>query len=146
MKKFALLMLSFFACINTFAFDFDGINLNGTFTEISRAISKKNYVTTPDRPEALTGLCQGTKIYLTFDRENVTEKGHIGKLTVEIPNNDADAFVNNAQLLNVIYHQIDNTEAGYLYSVDQDGTQLLLSRAEGVILLTYITPYYKAKN
>ncbi len=145
MKRFALLMLALMTCISTFAFEFDGINLNGTATEVLRAISKKNYVATVENPNALTGLCQGTKISLSFDLENVSQKGHIGQLIVDIPNADPDAFVNNAQLLNIIYHQIDNTEAGYLYSVDTDGTKLLLSHTEGAIRLTYITPYYKEK-
>lgn len=145
MKKIALMLLAFMACFNMYAFEFDGINLNGTSTEVLRAISKKHYVASPENPNALTGLCQGTKIYLSFDLENVTEKNHVGQLIVDVPNNDADAFVNDAQLLNIIYHQTASTDAGYVYSVDEDGTQLLLSKTETGIRLTYSTPYYKAK-
>lgn len=137
-------MLAMMACINVFAFEFDGINLNGSSTEILRAISKKHYVAQVENPNVLAGLCQGTKIYLSFDLENVTEKGHVGKLMVDVPDSDANAFVNNAQLLNIIYHLIETTDEGYVYSVDADGTKLLLSQGENSIRLTYFTPYFKA--
>ncbi|MBP5499456.1 MAG: hypothetical protein J6Y05_02010, partial [Bacteroidales bacterium] len=68
----------------------------------------------------------------------------VGQLIVDVPNASANAFVENAQLLNIIYHLVSNTEAGYLYQVDDDGTTLLLSRTETGIRLTYNTPYYQA--
>lgn len=144
MKKLTLLLLAFVACINAYAFKFDGIDLNGTVGDITRAISKKNYVATVENPNVLTGLCQGTKINLSFNLTDVTEKNHVAQLFVDVPNASANAFVENAQLLNIIYHLVSNTEAGYLYQVDDDGTTLLLSRTETGIRLTYNTPYYQA--
>lgn len=143
MKKIFLLLIAMFACVNAFAFKFDGIDLNGSVLEVTRAISKKNYVATPENPNVLTGLCQGTKINLSFNLEDVTEKNHVGQLMVEVPGADSKAFVDNAQLLNIIYHLVSNTEEGYLYSVDEDGTTLLLSKTDSGIRLTYNTPYYK---
>ncbi len=143
MKKIILFLLALVASVNVYAFEFDGIDLNGTVGDITRAISKKNYVATVENPNVLTGLCQGTKINLTFNFTDVTEKNHVGQLIVEVPNATSNAFVDNAQLLNVIYHLVSNTEAGYLYSVSSDGTTLLLSRTETGIRLTYNTPYYK---
>lgn len=144
MKKLTLLLLAFVACINAYAFKFDGIDLNGTVGDITRAISKKNYVATVENPNVLTGLCQGTKINLSFNLTDVTEKNHVAQLFVDVPNASANAFVENAQLLNIIYHLVSNTEAGYLYEVDDDGTTLLLSRTETGIRLTYNTPYFQA--
>ena len=143
MKKLTLILVALMACVNVFAFEFDGIDLNGTVLDITRAISKKNYVATVDNPNVLTGLCQGTKINLSFNLTDVSEKNHVGQLIVDIPNADPTAFVDNAQLLNVIYHQVENSEAGYLYAVDNDGTTLLLSKTDTGLRLTYYTPYYK---
>ena len=143
MKKFVLLLISMIACINAYAFKFDGIDLNGNVGEVTRAISLKHYVAATDRPNALTGLCQGTKIYLTFNLDDVTTKGKVGQLIVDVPNSDASSFVNNAQLLNIIYHQVSASEAGYVYQVDEDGTTLLFAQTENGFRLTYSTPYYK---
>lgn len=145
MKKIALILFALVMGINASAFDFDGIDLNGTVGDITRAISKKNYVATVENPNVLTGLCQGTKINLSFNLTDVSEKNHIGQLIVDVPNASGNAFVENAQLLNIIYHQISNAEEGYLYDVDDDGTTLLLSRTEDGIRLTYNTPYYLKK-
>ena len=145
MKKIALILFALVMGINASAFDFDGIDLNGTVGDITRAISKKNYVATVENPNVLTGLCQGTKINLSFNLTDVSEKNHIGQLIVDVPNASGNAFVENARLLNIIYHQISNTEEGYLYDVDDDGTTLLLSRTEDGIRLTYNTPYYLKK-
>ena len=144
MKKFVLLLISMIACINAYAFKFDGIDLNANVGDVTRAISMKHYVAATDRPNSLTGLCQGTKIYLTFNLEDVTTKGKVGQLIVDVPNSDASSYVNNAQLLNVIYHLVATTEAGYVYEVDEDGTTLLFAQTENGIRLTYNTPYYKA--
>lgn len=145
MKKFFLMLLTMLVSINMYAFKFDGIDLNGSVKDITRAVSMKNYVATLENPNVLTGLCQGTKINLIFNFEDVTEKNHVGQLIVEVPNSDATAFVNNAQLLNIIYHQVANSEQGYVYSVDEDGTTLILSKTENGIRLTYNTPYYSKK-
>ena len=83
MKKIVVFILAFVACVNAYAFKFDGIDLNGNVGDITRAISKKNYVATVEDPNVLTGLCQGTKINLSFNLVDVTEKNHIGQLIVE---------------------------------------------------------------
>ncbi|GEM_PF-1282448 len=144
MKKFVLLLISMIACINAYAFKFDGIDLNANVGEITKAVALKHYVVATDRPNSFTGLCQGTKIYLTFNLEDSTTKGKLGQLIVDVPNSDASSFVNNAMLLNIIYHQVSASEAGYVYAVDEDGTTLLFSQTENGIRLTYNTPYYKA--
>ena len=145
MKKLALLLIVMLSSINVYAFKFDGIDLNGTISEITRAISRKNYVSTAENPNVLTGLCQGSRINLSFNYTDVTEKNHLGQLIVDIPSTDPTAYINNVQLLNVIYHQISNSEAGYVYAVDEDGTTLLLSKTETGMRLTYNTPYYQKK-
>lgn len=146
MKKFVLLLISMIACINAYAFKFDGIDLNANVGEITKAIALKHYVVATDRPNSFTGLCQGTKIYLTFNLDEVSTKGKVGQLVVDVPNSDGSSYVNNAQLLNIIYHQVESTEAGYVYSVDEDGTTLLFSKTENGIRLTYNTPYFKANK
>ena len=146
MKKLFLIACAFVASVSMYAFDFDGINLNGSVSEVTKAVAMKNYVGSLDDPNTLTGLCQGTRISLKFNYVDVTEKNHIGQLIVDIPNNSPTAFVDNAQLLNVIYHQISNSTEGYLYALDGEGTTLLLSKTDAGIRLTYNTPYYKAKK
>lgn len=140
MKKFALLLIALMACVNTYAFKFDGIDLNAKFNDIVKEVAKKGYVTAPERANTFAGLCQGTKIYLTFVQG---ETGKLGQLIVEVPNTDATAIVNNAQLLNVIYHQAKNAEKPYTYVVDEDGTTLELQPMEGGYKLVYTTPNNK---
>lgn len=146
MKKITLLLFAIISAVNAYAFKFDGIDLNGSVIEIGRSISKKNYVASVENPNTLTGLCHGTKINLSFNLEDVTEKNHVGQLIIDVPNADANAFVDNAQLLNVIYHQVASNEEGYVYSVDEDGTTLTLSKTDTGIRLTYNTPYYLKKK
>lgn len=138
MKKIALLLIALMACVNTYAFKFDGIDLNGKFSDIVKEVAKKGYVMAPERgASTFAGLCQGTKIYLTF---NQGQQGKLGQLVVEVPNTDPTAFVNNAQLLNVIYHIAPNASQPYTYAVDEDGTTLVLETMEGGYKLTYNTP------
>ena len=146
MKKLFLIACALMASVSMYAFDFDGINLNGTVGEITKAVAKKNYVTSIEDPNTLTGLCQGTKISLKFNLEDVTEKNRVGQLIIDVPTTSANAYLDNAQLLNVIYHQVSNSSAGFLYELDADGTTLLLSKTDNGIRLTYNTPYYKEKK
>lgn len=142
MKKLFLTLCAAVLCISANAFEFDGIDLNAPLTQITREIAKKGYVF-DDEKQALTGLCQGTQIYLTINSENVTEKGHISQLIVEVPAANQAFFSNCAMLLNVIYHQTYNDGGNYNYNVDKDGTTLIMSKTQQGIRLTYNTPYSK---
>ncbi len=128
--------------VSSFAFEFDGINLNDDAVKVTRAISTKNYVNDPGK-DRLKGLCQGTEIYLSFNLNDVKTKGKVGQLLVDIPQKEANAFETSATLLHVIYHQTQTTANGFLYAVDKDGTTLLLEKTAEGIRLTYNTPYYK---
>lgn len=145
MKKIALLLMSLVLGINVYAFQFDGIDLNDDVVKITRAISSKNYVTDPQR-NCFKGLCQGTEIYMSFNFEDTKVPNKVGQLIVDVPMKEVDAAAACTQLLNVIYHQIDKTEAGVLYSVDNDGTTLLLQTTSEGIRLVYDTPYYYKKK
>ena len=143
MKKIFLLFATVLTSFSAFAFDFDGINLNDDAVKVTRAISSKNYVNDPGM-DRLKGVCQGTEIYLSFNMNDVTTKGKIGQLFVDIPQKDANAFSTSATLLNVIYHQTQKTSTGgIVYAVDKDGTTLLLEKTSEGIRLTYNTPFYK---
>ncbi len=128
--------------VSSFAFEFDGINLNDDAVKVTRAISAKNYVNDPGK-DRLKGLCQGTEIYLSFNLNDVKTKGKVGQLLVDVPQKDANAFESSATLLNIIYHQTQKTANGILYAVDKDGTTLLLEKTAEGIRMTYNTPCYK---
>ena len=144
MKKFFLSLAAMLMSVSAFAFEFDGINLNDDAYKVTKAISAKNYVNDFGK-DRLKGMCQGTEIYLSFNLKDVTTKNKIGQLFVDIPEHDPSAFSTSSILLNVIYHQIEKTETGILYAVDEDGTTLLLEKTDEGIRLTYNTPYYKKK-
>ena len=44
MKKMFLSLTALLMCLSASAFEFDGIDLNGSFVEITRQISQKGYV------------------------------------------------------------------------------------------------------
>lgn len=141
MKKILFTFVMMLSALSASAFEFDGIDLNGTVTTISREISKRGYVYDNEK-NALVGLAHGTEILLTLNYENVTEKGHLGQLHVDVPSNSASFFNNAVMLLNVLYHQVLNTEE-YVYDVDGQGTTLTIYKTEKGIRLSYQTPYYK---
>jgi len=145
MKKFFLSLAVMLTSISAFAFEFDGINLNDDAIKVTRAISTKNYVTDPVR-NCLKGNCQGNEIYLSFNLEDVTTKGKVGQLIVDVPMKNAEAYDNCIGLLNVIYHQVSKDDSGIVYAVDKDGTTLLLQKSSEGVKLTYNTPFYKAKK
>lgn len=135
----AMMMVTFLA----HAFDFDGIDLNDNYTKVTQEISKRGYIYDNEK-ECLKGNCQGTEIYLSFNLNNVSTEGKVGQLIVEIPNgNAAQAYTDNMQMFNVIYHQVSKDANSCTYAVSEDGTQLVLSKKDGAIVLTYNTPYYK---
>lgn len=144
MKKLMFLLATMLLGINAYAFEFDGINLNDDAIKVTRAISSKNYVQDPAR-NCLKGNCHGTEIYLSFNMEDVNTKGKVGQLIVEVPMKDANAINSCTELLNVIYHQVSKSNDGIVYSVDADGTTLLLQKSADGVKLIYNTPFYKAK-
>ena len=143
MKKLFITLTLMLTAFAANAFEFDGIDLNTQYSKVAREISARGYAYDANR-NCLKGNCQGTEIYLSINYIDVNKRGMVGQLIVDVPNSDASSYVNNAQLLNVIYHQVAATEAGYIYSVDEDGTTLLLSKTEDGYRLTYNTPFYKA--
>lgn len=145
MKKIFMTLVAAVMAVAANAFELDGIDLNGTVTQITREVSKKGYVLADEKPNALKGYCQGTLIYLTFNYDDVMEKGHCGQVTIDVPASSGITFAGSAMLLNVIYHQTKNNGSSYTYSVDSDGTTLTLSQGSNGVQLTYTTPYYKAK-
>lgn len=144
MKKLMFLLATMLLGINAYAFEFDGINLNDDAIKVTRAISSKNYVQDPAR-NCLKGNCHGTEIYLSFNMEDVNTKGKVGQLIVEVPMKDANAINSCTELLNVIYHQVSKSNDGIVYSVDADGTTLLLQKSADGVKLIYNTPFYKSK-
>lgn len=145
MKKLFLLLTAAVFGFNAYAFEFDGINLNDDAVKVTRSISAKNYVHDPAR-NCLKGNCHGTEIYLSFNLDDVSTKGKLGQLFVDVPMKDDKAFETCSGLLNVIYHQIEVKADGVVYAVDADGTTLLLQKATDGVKLTYNTPYYKVKK
>lgn len=144
MKRFLVILATVLCTLSASAFEFDGIDLNGTITTITREISRRGYVY-DESQKALVGLCHGTEIMLTLNYDDVTEKGHLGQLHVDVPSNSASFFNNAVMLLNVIYHQVLNTEE-YVYAVDNQGTTLVVYKTDKGIRLTYNTVYYKEKK
>lgn len=145
MKKFFLAMVALVMSISANAFQFDGIDLNGSVAEITRQISSKGYSFDESR-NCLVGKCQGTEIYLSFNYVDVTKQGRLGQLIVDVPMSEADALEVISKTFNVVYHQIAKGENSYSYSVSEDGTVLIVSKIANGIRLTYNTPYYKAKK
>lgn len=145
MKKFFLAMVALVMSISANAFQFDGIDLNGSVAEITRQISSKGYSFDESR-NCLVGKCQGTEIYLSFNYVDVTKQGRLGQLIVDVPMSEADVLEVISKTFNVVYHQIAKGENSYSYSVSEDGTVLIVSKIANGIRLTYNTPYYKAKK
>ncbi len=143
MKKFFLMLSALFLGFNAYAFEFDGIDLDDDFQQVTRAISKKNYVNDPVQ-NCLKGNCQGTEIYLRFNYTDVKKANKLGQLIVDVPMQSADAAASCTVLFDVIYHRVAETANGKVYTVDDDGTTCQLEKTADGIRLTYNTPYYKA--
>lgn len=144
MKKIFLAIALFIASFSSaMAFEFDGINLNGTYHQVSQEISKRGYIY-DDQRNCLKGNCFGTEIYLSINYQDVTEAGYVGQLIVEVPiKNTKYAIEHMAALLNVIYHQVASGDNTVTYDVDPDGTKLVISQKGGSVFLTYNTPHYQ---
>lgn len=143
MKKTLLTLAFALTTLCASAFDFDGINLNASLTKITQEIAKRGYVYDESR-DCLKGNCRGTEIYMSFNSVDVTEKGKLGQLIIEVPNKDAAvAFEHIKGALNVIYHVVAEDATASVYAVDTDDTQLVLTHKADAIIYTYNTPFYK---
>lgn len=143
MKKIFMVIAALVMTLSASAFDFDGIDLNGNFVDITRQISQKGYVY-DDAMKCLKGTCQGNEIFLSVNNTDVSEKNHLGQLIVDIPM-QKDAYGAVIKTFNVVYHQIAISDKTATYSVSEDGTTLIVSSTKKGIRLTYNTPYYKVK-
>lgn len=144
MKRVFFAFLALMLCINASAFEFDGIDLNGSILSITRNISLRGYVN-DNATHSLKGKCQGKEIYLSFNLEDVTQKGKLGQLIVDVPMSQSDALDVVTETFNVIYHQIDAVNGHTAYLVDNDGTIVTIEKSKMGIRYIYSTPYYKAK-
>ena len=144
MKKIFLAVFALVMSINANAFEFDGIDLNGNIADITKQVSAKGYAY-DDVKNGLVGNCQGTDIVLHFNYENVSKQGKLGQLIVEIPMNEPNSLEVIVKTFNVVYHLKDKAENRYTYVVSNDGTTVTVSKNNGLVSLTYNTPYYKAK-
>lgn len=142
MKKLLISLVALVMSISASAFEFDGIDLNGSMLSITRNISLRGYVN-DDANQCLKGNCQGKEIYLSFNFEDVNQKGKLGQLIVDIPMADANAINTVKETFNVIYHLVDGDSSTYL--VDNDGTTVTVSNNGKNVRLVYSTPYYKTK-
>lgn len=142
MKKLFIALVALVMSVSANAFEFDGIDLNASMLSITRNISLRGYVN-DDASQGLKGMCQGKEIFLRFNFDDVSQKGKLGQLYVDIPTNDKNALETIKNVFDVIYHAIENGSSTYL--VDNDGTTVAVETNGGYIRLTYTTPFYKAK-
>lgn len=146
MKKFFVMMAMMLAAFTANAFEFDGIDLNMPYSKVAREISARGYAYNTQR-NCLQGTCQGTEIFLNINYIDVSKKGMVGQLIVEIPMANATETIASATtLFNVIYHQTGKAADKTTYQVDPDGTQLIIAQQGSSIILTYNTPYYKVRK
>ena len=116
MKKILFALFAMLSCISANAAIFDGIDLNANRIQVMREISVKGYVY-DEAKDCLTGKCQGTEIFLSFNLEDTKDKNKIGQLIIEVPTAD----------------------------VDPDGTTMVLEKTATGVKLIYNTPYYEKK-
>lgn len=142
MKRLFFTAVACFAFVLCHAFDFDGISLNDSYFHVAQEISKRGYSYDANR-DCLKGNCQGTEIYLSINYKDVSKKGKVGQLIVEIPVSNKEYAQEHAiSLFNVVYHQQSNENGNIVYLVDKDGTTLQVSTKGNSIFLTYNTPFY----
>ena len=141
MKKILFALFAMLSCISANADIFDGIDLNANRIQVMREISVKGYVY-DEAKDCLTGKCQGTEIFLSFNLEDTKDKNKIGQLIIEVPTAD---FQNSALIFNVGYHQIAAGNNTFTYDVDPDGTTMVLEKTATGVKLIYNTPYYEKK-
>lgn len=145
MKKMCVILTMMLSALCANAFEFDGIELNNSFSTIAQEISKRGYNYDNDR-NCLKGNCQGTEIFLSMNYVDVKKQGKLGQLVVEVPTlNAKESLGEILTIFNVVYHQVSKKENAVCYQVDKDGTQLEVSQKGNSIFLTYNTPYYRVK-
>lgn len=147
MKKVLFTLFALMTVFSAKAFVFDGIDLNGSVVQITREVASKGYTYNIEK-QCLTGVCQGTEIYLKFNTTDTKDPKKLGQLIVEIPMGataaeSATAYKNITMLFNVIYHQTANANGVSSYSVDEDGTTLDVKNEGNSVVLYYNTPSYK---
>ncbi|MCQ2184113.1 MAG: hypothetical protein MJY62_01720 [Bacteroidales bacterium] len=147
MKKIILAMALLASSLCAGAFEFDGIDLNSPYANVTREIAKKGYTYNHDR-NCLQGNCQGVDIFVSINYLDVIKEGMLGQLIVEVPaGGDVKTMYNDVSvILNIIYHQIAKDEETVTYLVDNDGTKLILGEKNGYLILTYNTPFYSVKR
>ena len=141
MKKLFVVLAAMVMTLSASAFDFDGINLNASVNKISAEIAKRGYVY-DEATDALTGMLQGTQIYMSMNWKDVKEAGKLGQLIVDVPMKEQNAQSIVTKMFNVIYHTADGGKAN-VYSVSNDGTILEVQSSSKGIRLVYSTPFYK---
>lgn len=142
MKKYVVMAMMLFSSMGSWAFDFDGISLNDSYYRVAQEISKRGYSYDQER-DCLKGNCQGTEIYLSINYKDVTKKGKVGQLIVEVPiENHTNAYSHAIALFNVVYHQAPSKDGSISYLIDKDGTILHVSQKGSSLLLIYNTPFY----
>ena len=144
MKKIIFALVCMVMSMTASAHIFDGIDLNGDFAKIARAISQKGYVTDPVKG-CLKGNCQGTEIFLTLNNTDSSHPRKLGQLIIEIPMSSADAMANATMMFNVIYHQTGNVNGVVIYDVNEDGTTMNLEKTATGLRICYNTPFYEKK-
>lgn len=143
MKKFLTTMFALLITAGAYAFEFDGINLNGKVLEISREISKRGY-SQDYETNTLKGNCRGTDIYLSYNYVDVSQPGRIGEFYVDIDTKEPNALEVMRTTFNIIYHVGATKNGVNIYDVSDDGTKLTVTEGPRGVRLTYITPFYKA--
>lgn len=144
MKKVFFALTALLVSLSASAFEFDGIDLNGNFVDVTRQISQKGYIYDEDS-KSLKGNCQGNEIFLAVNYTDVTEKGKVGQLVVTIPMKSKDAYNVVVKTFNVVYHQTAKTDKTATYTVSEDGTTLVVATDKDGVRLTYNTPFYSKK-
>lgn len=144
MKKILSILAFAIAPFLANAYEFDSIDLNAPYMKVTQEISKRGYVYNQER-NCLMGDCHGVQIFLGINYVDVKTAGQVGQLIVEVPvkADETNLMEHAVMLFNVVYHQIDSKDGHKTYSVDKDGTEMVLSQKEGYLVITYNTPYYK---
>lgn len=144
MKKVFFALTALLVSLSASAFEFDGIDLNGNFVDVTRQISQKGYIY-DETSNSLKGNCQGNEIFLSVNYIDVTEKGKVGQMVVTIPMQSKDAFNVVVKTFNVVYHQTAKSDKSATYAVSEDGTTLVVTATKEAVRLTYNTPFYSKK-
>lgn len=142
MRKIFIMMALALVSVAASAFEFDGIDLNGSLKNISMQIAQKGYVTDPETA-TMTGECGGVNLIISLKYDKVTEEGKLGQFIVDIPMDNPAAAQIVASTFAVIYHSLPSKADTKLFQVSNDGTTAEVAATKNGVRLTYTTPYYK---